>query len=134
SNAAHASSPSPSAGRRGSACGAKHTAPITNSPTARSCARPAATTAKPYGSTPMPEVWTSEGVEWREFKPFDPETAPLPAPAAWWKRLPIIRHVRWLAVAWRIERHYGAWASLGRLPVYRAFDERCLKAILRGEL
>ena len=62
---------------------------------------------------------------------FDPETAPLPA--AWIWRLPIVRHIRAAVGWWRMERHYAEWASIGSLPVYRAYDERCIKAIWRGE-
>lgn len=82
----------------------------------------------------MPEVWTSQGIEWRESEPFDPDTAPLPAPAVWWKRLPIIRHARWLRNSLGMSRHYAFWTSVGRLPVYASYDERCLTAIWRGEL
>jgi hypothetical protein len=82
----------------------------------------------------MPEIYTKDGPVWREFEMFDPQTAPLPPPEAAWKRLPVIRHIRWLAAAWRIERHYNAWASLGRLPSYRSYDERCLAAIKDGRI
>jgi hypothetical protein len=82
----------------------------------------------------MPEVWTSQGVEWREIEPFDPETAPLPAPAVWWKRLPLVRHIRWLHHRIGMATHYELWAQLGRLPAYASYDERCLSAIWRGDL
>ena len=49
------------------------------------------------------------------------------------KRLPIIRHVRWLIWAWRVERHYAMWRELGSLPAYREHDDRVLDAIWRGE-
>jgi hypothetical protein len=29
------------------------------------------------------------------------------------KRLPIIRHLRWLYLSWRVEQHYAMWAQLG---------------------
>ena len=49
------------------------------------------------------------------------------------KRLPIIRHVRWLYWAWQVEKHYAMWAQLGSLPLYRDRDEAVLDAIWRGE-
>lgn len=49
------------------------------------------------------------------------------------KRLPIIRHARWLYWAWQVEKHYVMWAQLGSLPIYRDRDQGVLDAIWRGE-
>jgi hypothetical protein len=49
------------------------------------------------------------------------------------KRLPIIRHVRWLYLSWRVEQHYAMWAQLGMLPTHRDRDQAVLDAIWRGE-
>ena len=49
------------------------------------------------------------------------------------KRLPIIRHLRWLIWSWRVEQHYAMWRHLGYLPVYREHDDAVLDAIWRGE-
>ena len=49
------------------------------------------------------------------------------------KRWPIIRHIRWLYLSWKVERHYEAWRSLGMLPSNREHDDKILDAIWRGE-
>jgi hypothetical protein len=49
------------------------------------------------------------------------------------KRLPIIRHIRWAWLSWRVEQHYKAWRALGMLPVNRDQDEAVLDAIWKGE-
>jgi hypothetical protein len=49
------------------------------------------------------------------------------------RRLPIIRHLRWLYWSWKVEQHYAMWESLGSLPVHRHLDEAVLDAIWRGE-
>jgi hypothetical protein len=49
------------------------------------------------------------------------------------KRLPIIRHIRWLITAWKIERHYAVWLELGFLPVHRASDDAHLDDIWSGK-
>jgi len=82
----------------------------------------------------MPEIYTKDGPIWHEYQAFEPDTAPLPAPAVWWKRLPIIRHARWVRHTLAMRSHYAAWCSLGSLPVNAGYDERCLVAIWRGEL
>jgi hypothetical protein len=46
---------------------------------------------------------------------------------------PIIRHIRWLITAYRVERHYAQWLDLGYLPVNRHYDDAMLDAIWRGE-
>lgn len=49
------------------------------------------------------------------------------------KRLPVIRHIRWLYLSWQVERHYEGmlptWRSLGN----RQIDDAVLDAIWRGE-
>lgn len=49
------------------------------------------------------------------------------------KRLPIIRHIRWLWLSYQVERHYRAWGTLGMLPVNRHHDVAVLDAVWRGE-
>ena len=49
------------------------------------------------------------------------------------KRLPIIRHIRWLYLSWRVEQHYRNWAMLGMLPINRHLDDAHLDRIWRGE-
>jgi hypothetical protein len=49
------------------------------------------------------------------------------------KRLPIVRHIRWLIWAWRVEQHYEMWRTIGSLPVNRHLDDQMLDAIWRGE-
>jgi hypothetical protein len=49
------------------------------------------------------------------------------------KRWPIIRHLRWLWLSWRVEQHYAMWRQIGALPVYRDHDQRVLDQIWRGE-
>ncbi len=49
------------------------------------------------------------------------------------KRWPIIRHVRWLILSYRVERHYQLWRTLGMLPINRKHDDDVLDAIWRGE-
>jgi hypothetical protein len=31
------------------------------------------------------------------------------------KRLPVIRHIRWLIWSWRVERHHAMWRELSRI-------------------
>ncbi len=54
----------------------------------------------------------------------------LPARAPWWARLPVMRHVRVIIAAYRIETHYRRWASVGLLS--SGYDEWVLYAIWRG--
>lgn len=49
------------------------------------------------------------------------------------KRLPIIRHIRWLYLSWQVERHYEACRSLEMLPINPHQDEAFLDAVWRGE-
>jgi hypothetical protein len=49
------------------------------------------------------------------------------------KRLPIIRHIRYFILAYRVERHYEMWRSLGSLPVNADRDYEVLDRIWRGE-
>lgn len=49
------------------------------------------------------------------------------------KRLPLVRHIRWLIAAWRVERHYQEWSILGALPVNRDKDEKILRLIWDGK-
>lgn len=49
------------------------------------------------------------------------------------KRLPIIRHIRWLYYTWQVRRHYAMWASMGAMPWNYSEDKKALDAIWRGE-
>lgn len=53
--------------------------------------------------------------------------------AAWWKRLPIIRHIRATMVTVSINRHYNLFRSLGYFPVNSDLDFAIRDAIWRGE-
>ena len=55
-------------------------------------------------------------------------------PAAWYLRLPIIRHIRFLIVMYRINRHYEMYRMLGMLPVYADEDYEIVQRIRKGEL
>lgn len=56
--------------------------------------------------------------------------APLidPAPLFW--RLPIVRHIRAIAYAWRLEAWEQQWRSVGFVP--RDFDRRVISQMWRG--
>ena len=47
-----------------------------------------------------------------------------------WKRLPIIRHVRALWLAWQAEKHAAAWAAMGAIP--SGYDSWILYGIFHG--
>lgn len=54
--------------------------------------------------------------------------------ASAWKRLPVIRHIRWTWGAWRAYRWAQAWGSVGiGLGVINPSDADMLDAIWRGE-
>lgn len=50
------------------------------------------------------------------------------------KRLPIIRHIRYFYLRYRVNQHYAMWGALGSLPVYADRDYAVLDQIWRGEL
>jgi len=49
------------------------------------------------------------------------------------KRLPIIRHLRWLYHSRRVRQHYEYFSKLGMLPLNADKDYEVLDAIWRGE-
>jgi len=49
------------------------------------------------------------------------------------KYWPIIRHVRYFILLYRVNRHYEMWMQIGYLPVNADSDYRHLDAIWRGE-
>jgi hypothetical protein len=49
------------------------------------------------------------------------------------KRLPVIRHLRWLYFSWRVQQHYTMWHQLGSLAVNRHLDDEVLDQIWKGE-
>jgi hypothetical protein len=54
----------------------------------------------------------------------------LPAKAPSWKRLPVIRHVRTIVNAWRVDQHESVWRSVGMTPT--GFDHWVLFGMWRG--
>lgn len=56
--------------------------------------------------------------------------APLIKPASLIWRLPIIRHVRAVVVAWRVAGWERQWRSIGMIPT--GFDQRVIRQIWRG--
>ena len=54
----------------------------------------------------------------------------LPAPAAWWLRLPVIRKFRAVFIMIGMERHYAVWGAVGMAR--SGYDEWVLYAIARG--
>jgi hypothetical protein len=49
------------------------------------------------------------------------------------KRLPIIRHIRYFYLRYRVNQHYDFWGSVGMLPVHAHRDYAVLDQIWRGE-
>jgi len=56
---------------------------------------------------------------------------PLSKPARLFWRLPIIRHARWVANRWRVERWYWMWRGFGYYE-NDSFDRQVLDQIWRG--
>lgn len=54
----------------------------------------------------------------------------LPAPAPWLLRLPIVRGVRAVLAAWKLERHYAVYGVMGLAR--SGYDEWVVYAIARG--
>lgn len=55
-------------------------------------------------------------------------------PAIWWKRLPIIRHIRYYITMYRINRHYDECAKMGMIAWGAREDYEIASRIWRGEL
>ena len=53
---------------------------------------------------------------------------------AWWKRLPIIRHLRYWWTMYQINRHYDYWRSMGAIPWGASDDYKEAVRIWRGEI
>lgn len=49
------------------------------------------------------------------------------------KRLPIIRHIRYFYLLYRVNRHYEMWMELGSLPVNAGRDYAVLDDIWQGK-
>jgi hypothetical protein len=49
------------------------------------------------------------------------------------KRLPIIRHIRFFYLRFRVNQHYDRWRSVGMLPTNAHHDYAVLDQIWRGE-
>lgn len=54
--------------------------------------------------------------------------------AVWWKRLPIIRHIRYIILTGHMTKHYERHRSIGRIPVNIDYDIAVLKAVKKGIL
>ena len=54
----------------------------------------------------------------------------LPRKAAWPLRMPIIRHVRFYWLSWKIEQHYSM--GPGSIGLRTGYDEWVLYAVWRG--
>jgi hypothetical protein len=50
------------------------------------------------------------------------------------KRLPIIRHIRWLIWSRRVDAHYAMWAQMGSHGENKPSDEQFLDKIWAGEV
>ena len=50
--------------------------------------------------------------------------------ASWWKRLPIIRHIRAAWLGWKVERHYALWKAMGAMQT--GYDSWVLYGIAHG--
>jgi hypothetical protein len=53
--------------------------------------------------------------------------------AVWWKRLPVIRHIRAIHLSWCLARHYSFWESVGSIGYNAHLDYAVRDAIWRGE-
>ena len=51
--------------------------------------------------------------------------------AAWWKRLPLIRHFRAKLLEWKVEQHNRMWRSMGSIP--NGFDNWVVFGIWHGK-
>ena len=50
------------------------------------------------------------------------------------KRWPLIRHVRYFYLRFRVNQHYARWSSLGALPFNAGHDYEVLNQVWRGEV
>jgi hypothetical protein len=50
--------------------------------------------------------------------------------AVWWKRLPVIRHIRAIYYKGRVSRHNAFWISVGQIPT--GYDSWVVYGIARG--
>lgn len=50
--------------------------------------------------------------------------------APWWKRLPVIRHIRALIAAYRVENHNRFYRALGMIPT--GYDSWVVFGIAQG--
>ena len=50
--------------------------------------------------------------------------------APWWKRLPIIRHIRAVALKWKVENHYTS--GMGVFGLRTGYDDWVLYGIWHG--
>jgi hypothetical protein len=64
-------------------------------------------------------------------RPAPAREMPLTMPAQLFWRLPLIRHIRWIACCWRVGRWYGVWRTLGYYE-NNSFDRQVLDQIWRG--
>ncbi len=50
--------------------------------------------------------------------------------APWWKRMPVVRHIRFVFLGIAVARHTAFWISVGKIPT--GHDEWVLHGILHG--
>jgi hypothetical protein len=50
--------------------------------------------------------------------------------ATWWKRLPVIRHIRAIYYRSKVVRHNAFWISVGKIPT--GYDSWVVYGIARG--
>jgi hypothetical protein len=48
------------------------------------------------------------------------------------KYWPVIRHIRWVYWAWKVDQHYRLWGEIGFLPVNAHYDFEHLDRIWKG--
>lgn len=66
------------------------------------------------------ELWEQDGKEFGWEMPYAP----------WWKRLPVIRHIRAIYHRVQVDRHNQFWIGMGKIPT--GYDSWVLYGIARG--
>jgi len=50
------------------------------------------------------------------------------------KRWPIVRHIRYFYLRYRVNQHYAMWGEMGMLPVHADRDYEVLDQIWSGKI